>query len=156
MKHFDLWSEEQEADNLSEIMDHEHSLSQKLKTDLLNVVTLFHKNLTNWYNLSGNELFKIQVNRFLTNYIIKTISKSPSNHTTHLAKQNVNNKSLYNEQQCLNRMQKNRDVHFVKLCKQIFEYVKEHENVVGGFIQARIRSSDSCTKSTVMSFVIHY
>ena len=155
MKNFDLWSEEQDAENLSEVMDHENSLSQQLKTDLLNVVALFHKNFTNWYNFGENEHFKIQVNRFLTNYLEKItsdFSKTPSSHTTtHPTQQKPIN--LYNEQQYLNRIQKNRDITFVQLCKQIFGYVNEHENVVGGFIQARICSTDNCTNETVIVFV---
>ena len=153
MNNLCLWSEEKEADNSSEIMDHENSMPQQLKKDLLSAVELFHNNLTSWHKSTGNESFKIQFTVFLTNYIQNSISDYPMsslNHTKNLTKQNHYGSSHYNEE--LERIQKNRDVGFVQLCKEIFEYVNEHEIVVGGLLQARVSCADTYTNETVMVF----
>jgi hypothetical protein len=130
MRNINMGSEKKEIDTLWDTFSYDSSIIPQLNTDLCNILLLFHGSLQIWSKTRGVKGFKIEVCQFLSNYIEKMLkNKSPNNDIP-----------LQKEQSLLARVQKNRNIEFIQLCKALFEYVNEHGNVVGGLIHACIAS----------------
>ena len=126
-KECDLKQDTEKAKRLFNVMESKDSSSREIQKDLCNVITLFNHSLTSWKKISGEEHFKVQLNRFFIYYIEKTLT-------------NRCLKMVYpdEEQSKFDKVQRNRNAKFVQLCKELFTYLNCHETVIGGFIQARI------------------
>ena len=110
------------------------SMCSELKNDLWKSIKLFHKSLTNWYLKCNNkESFRNEITSFLSIFIEKT-RISPS----------LEFKNLSNiENSLIDKIQKNRNMKMINLCKQMFDQIDTHPSIVGGFIQARVVASKS-------------
>ena len=111
-----------------------NTLCQNLKKALWQSITLFHESLTIWYSkCKGKEQFKQQIDSFLSMVIGKMLIKydlKPENTLNDLGS-------------FMKKIQDNRNMKLINLCKQMFEEINMHQSIIGGFVQARVMSSHS-------------
>ena len=130
MKNLTIGSEKEEIEKLWDTLSHDPSIIPQIKTDLCNVLSLCHGSLEIWSKSRGIKVFKIEACQFLSNCIEKIMKNFSQN----------NDVDFHNEHSSLERVQSNRNIKFVQLCKELLEFVNEHGNVVGGLIQACVAS----------------
>ena len=108
------------------------SMCSELKKDLWKSIKLFHKSLTSWHLKCNNkESFRNEMTSFLSIFIEKT-RIGPGLECKNSS--NIENSHI-------NKIQKNRNMKMINLCKQMFDQIDTHRSIVGGFIQARVVAS---------------
>ena len=143
MKNLNLYCDKNEIGKSFDILSRNSSAISQLKTDLCNVISLFHGTLAIWSNERGINVFRTEVCQFLSNYIEKIVKNQSPN----------NGVDLLTDHLLLERVQKNRNSEFIQLCKELFQHVNEHGNVVGGILQARVVSPGQLCSIKVFSYL---
>ena len=117
------------------------SMCSEFKKDLWKSIQLFHKSLTSWYLKCHNkESFRDEITSFLSIFIEKTKISS--------SMEFKNSSNIENS--LINKIQKNRNMKMINLCKQMFDQIDTHRSIVGGFIQARVIASKLNGNSQVL------
>ena len=70
-----------------------------------------------------------------------------------LIKYNLKPKTTSNDSwSFMKKIQDNRNMKLINLCKQMFEEINMHQNIIGGFVQARVISSHSNDSQVFYAF----
>ena len=128
-----------------------NSICSKIKNDLWKCIKLFHESLASWnLKCDDKESFKHEITSFLSIFI-KKIQSTPS----------LEIKDSSNiENDLIRKIQNNRNIEMINLCKQMFDQIDTHRSIVGGFIQAMAVASKSNDNFQVLlidySFKIYF